>query len=322
MKRAAAPIPVLERLSELSELTRLRLARVLEAEELTVGELARVLGLPQSTVSRHLRVLADGGWLRRRSIATATLYRLVMDDLDPAARALWVTVREQTAAHSEFEEDARRLRAVLAERPQDSRAFFGRVAGDWSEVRRELFGRGFTAPGLLSLIPRNWTVADLGCGSGDAAEWLAPRVERVVAVDRSPEMLEAARARLAAFDNVELLEGELDALPLGDASVDAVVLSLVVHHLDEPESVLREAARALRRDRGGGVCLMIDMFAHDHVEYRERMGHAHLGFDDAVLRGLFGSSGFGEPSVAPLPPDPDGTGPGLFAAIARVRTDQ
>lgn len=319
MKRSPATNPVVERLADLCEPTRLRLIRVLEAEELTVGELARVLQLPQSTVSRHLRVLADGGWLRRRTLASATGYRLVLDDLEPGARGLWLSVREQLGEGGEFAEDARRVRAVLSERPVDSRSFFDRVAGEWAAVRRELFGRGFTAPALLSLIPPAWEVADVGCGTGEATEWLAPRVARVVAVDRSPEMLASARERLGALPGVEFVQGEAEALPLADASVDAVVLSLVLHHLEHPEGALREAARVLRTDRGGGVALVLDMAAHERREYRERMGHVHLGFAPEAIAALFADTGFQSPSVVALPTDPDGSGPGLFAASGRLR---
>ena len=56
--------PILEHLSALADPTRGRILLVLERQELTVSELCEVLRLPQSTTSRHLKVLADGGWIR------------------------------------------------------------------------------------------------------------------------------------------------------------------------------------------------------------------------------------------------------------------
>src|SRR5687768_605100 len=90
MKRTRNSTSLADLLAGLSEPVRLRLLRLLEAEELSVGELAKVVQLPQSTVSRHLKILSDGEWLARRSAGTATLYRLVHDDLSPAARGLWL----------------------------------------------------------------------------------------------------------------------------------------------------------------------------------------------------------------------------------------
>ena len=96
-------------LSALAESVRLRLLLVLEQEELLVGELANVVQLPQSTTSRHLKVLADAGLLKRRQAGPATLFKLVLDDLAPETRALWLAVRGQSGELSE--DDRQRLGA-------------------------------------------------------------------------------------------------------------------------------------------------------------------------------------------------------------------
>ncbi len=308
-------------LGQLGEPIRLRMLRVLEGQELTVGELASVLQLPQSTASRHLKTLTEGQWLRRRERGTMALYRLVLDDLQPAPRSLWSAARDEMLASGsvEFEADDHRLNSVLAERPLDSQAYFGRVAGKWDSIRQDLFGSRVLPSGVLSLIPPDWVVADLGCGTGNAAEWLAPRVREVIAVDQSPEMLAAARKRLGRFDNVRFVEGEVAALPLDRNSVDAAIAVLVVHHIANPVEMLSECARVLRTDRGGGVMSVVDMTEHSREDYRETMGHWHLGFSRERLVKMFAEAGFDAPAVVELPADPRATGPGLLAASARVR---
>jgi ArsR family transcriptional regulator len=319
MKRRAISIPVTDLIGALSEAIRLRVLRLLEAEELSVGEVAKVVQLPQSTISRHLKTLSDGGWLTKRSAGTATLYRLVLDDMSVGARSLWVAVRSQMDSLPELQEDERRLASVLAERRLDSQAFFGRVAGEWDAVRTRLFGASFTAAGLLALLRADWVVADLGCGTGNASELLAPHVERVIALDQSEPMLEAAKRRLGATSNIQFATGELGALPLKDRSVDAAVCVLVLHHMERPIEALREMRRVLRADRTGGVALVIDMMQHDRDEYRHTMGHTHLGFSAATIRGMFREAGFtNDVRVAILPSDPEGKGPGLFAASVRI----
>ncbi len=315
MKRTAPAIPATAMLAALSEPVRVRIVRLLEAEELSVGEVASVVQLPQSTVSRHLKVLAEAGWLARRAAGTATCYRVVLDDLQPFARAVWVAMRDETAGTADVEEDNRRLAAVLAERPTDSQAFFGRIAGEWDNLRRELFGDRFTPLALLSLLPREWTIADLGCGTANAAEWLAPRVGRVVAVDRSEAMLDAARKRLGKAKNVQFKAGDLERLPLAAASVDACVCVLVLHHLPEPEAALREMARVLRTGRRGGAALIVDMVEHGRTEYRHTMGHAHLGFSASRVREMYRGAGFEDVRVESLAAESTARGPGLFAAV-------
>lgn len=320
MKRSTDSIPLASSLSTLSDALRLRMLRVLEREELAVGEVAKIVQLPQSTVSRHLKTLAEGGWLSRRSEGTATLYRVVLDDLDTPMRSLWVTVRDSINEQPslELEADLRRLGHVVQARRTDSRAFFGRVAAEWQSVRESLFGHSFTAPGLLALLDPDWVVADLGCGSGDAARHLAPHVKSVLAVDQSEAMLETAAGLLGSHSNVELLCGDLEAVPLPDRSVDAAVVSLVLHHVENPQAVLAEAARVLRTSNNGGTLVVIDMLAHDRDEYRRTMGHVHLGFDPATIEQMLTEAGFARTRVHELPTQTDTRGPGLFVASARV----
>ncbi len=318
MKQAATDRAISDLLADLSDAVRLRMLSILEREELSVGEVAQVVQLPQSTVSRHLKTLSEGGWLRRRSAGPATLYRLSLDELEPAARDLWLAVRQQAEALAGAEEDRRRLGSVLAKRREDSIAFFGKLAGEWDELRQELFGTTFTADALLSLVPGEWVVADLGCGTGNAAEHIAPYVEHVIAVDQSEAMLEAARKRLRGAENVEYRVGTLEALPLPDESVDAATCLLVLHHVEDPLRVLREMRRVLRTYRGGGLAVIVDMVAHDRAEYREQLGHRHLGFDQREMERMLREAGFGRIRVRELPASPSGKGPGLFVAIARV----
>lgn len=314
MKRAADPSRITEQLAALSEGLRLRLCRVLESHELSVGEISRVVQIAQSTVSRNLKVLADAGWIEKRAEGTATMYRLVLDDLPAESRAVWLAVRDQLDRSGEphFAEDARRLTSVLAERTTDSVSFFGRVAGEWDDLRAELFGRSFTPWALLGLLPREWTVADIGCGTGNGAELLAPHVRQVVAVDQSGPMLEAARKRLARFSNVRFADGPLEALPLADSSVDAAICLLVLHHVKDVDDALRELSRVVRP---GGKALIVDMFEHDRSMYRNTMGHIHLGFTSDRMTSALTRAGFASCRVTPVPGEPDAKGPGLFAAV-------
>jgi len=311
-----------ECLGQLSDPIRLRMMRVLCAHELAVGELIRVIQIPQSSGSRHLKVLSEGGWVVKRSVGPATYYRVVLDELPMAMRGVWIAVRDGLDDDANSAGDDQRVRGVLSERVRDSSSFFGEHAGQWDGVRNDLFGRHFTDRALLSLIDPRWRVADLGCGTGNCTELLAPWVERVVAVDRSAEMLEGARTRLAnasiAHDHVEFIEGDLSKIPLANGSMDAAVCMLVIHHLDEPIKALREMRRVLSSERGGGVVLLVDMCEHTNDEYRRGMGHKHLGFSNNKVIGMFEEAGFEGIRINNLPPDVRSSGPPLFAAVARV----
>lgn len=311
---SVSPQVIFDRMAALADGTRSRVLLVLERHELSVGELCAVLQLPQSTVSRHLKVLADEGWVVSRAEGTSRRYRMMPDRLDSAAKRLWQLVREQVAGMPAADQDAQRVRSVLAERRSTSQEFFSSAAGQWDRVRAELFGQRADLRALLGLLDEEWSVGDLGCGTGQVAESLAPFVRQVIAVDDSSAMLAAARKRLSGLHNVEVRSGDLAALPVADGELDAAVLFLVLHHIGEPAQVLAEVARVLRP---GGRLLLVDMTPHDRAEYRQRMGHMWQGFSAEQVTAWLEAAGLGTVRYQPLPADPEAKGPTLFAASAR-----
>jgi ubiquinone/menaquinone biosynthesis C-methylase UbiE len=305
--------PVLTNLATLADPLRVRLLVILERHELAVSELCEVLQLPQSTVSRHLKTLADDGWVASRREGTSRLYSLAEDGRSQTSRQIWRLVRSQVAATAAAQLDVRRLGSVLASRRDTSQKFFSTAAGQWDKLRDDLFGSVFQAQSLFALIDPALIVADLGCGTGRTSELLAPHVGQVIAIDASAEMLHTARARLAPYPNARVEAGALEALPLEDASVDAACLTLVLHHVSDPASVLSEAARVLKP---GGRLIMTDMLPHGREEYRQQMGHVWLGFSDAQLARYTTAAGFATMRVVPLQPEPKAKGPALFNAVA------
>jgi SAM-dependent methyltransferase len=112
-------------------------------------------------------------------------------------------------------------------------------------------GLGCGAP-LAALAPRpGEVVLDLGSGAGLDVFLAAPAVGstgRVIGVDMTPEMLAKARehAVRAGHTNVEFREGRLEALPVEDASVDAVTSNCVINLVPDKTAVFQEIARVLR----------------------------------------------------------------------------
>lgn len=309
----ADPRRLTAQLAILSEMTRLRLLRILEKAELSVGDLATVLQLPQSTISRHLKVLLENEWLSRRAEGTMSRYALAVADLHQSTQHLWSVIATELGETAQIRQDAHRLEELLAARRTDTISYFGRVGGEWDAVRQELFGSAFIDIALLGLLPPHWVIADLGCGTGNITVRLAPLVKRVHAVDLSPQMLSAARKRARDLGNVEFHRADVSSLPLPDASVDAAMLSLILHHVEHPEAAIREAARILNP---GGRLLIIDMLEHDRQEYRRTMGHRWLGFTPGAIEHWLEHAGLTNARSRRLPADAQAKGPDLFAAVA------
>lgn len=117
-------------------------------------------------------------------------------------------------------------------------------------------------PVALAGLREGEVVVDLGSGGGLDVFLAGPRVGaagRVIGVDMTPEMLSQARRAVAAYrarsglDNVEFRLGEIENLPLADASVDVVISNCVINLSPDKPRVWREIARVLRP--GGRVAV-------------------------------------------------------------------
>lgn len=301
-------------MAALADPIRCRMLLPLERHELTVNEICSVLQLPQSTVSRHLKTLADDGWVVSRRDGTSRFYGMAMQDLDPGAQRLWLLIREQITGTNGAEQDERRLKSVLARRRSKSEEFFASASGQWDRLRSELFGDRFDLHALLALIDPTLTVGDLGCGTGHLSELIAPHVAKVVAVDGSTDMVQAARKRLKGLHQVDVRRGDMEALPIDDDQLDVAITALVLHHVPEPARALGEMHRVLRR---GGRVMVADMLPHDRVEYQQQMGHVWLGFSEKTMKKFLEGAGFERVSITTLPADEAAKGPSLFVATAR-----
>jgi len=89
--------------------------------------------------------------------------------------------------------------------------------------------------------------------------------------------------------NVTWKRGELEKLPIRDASVDVALLSQALHHAVDPQRALAEAARIVVP---GGRVLVLDLREHHEAWVRDRLGDRWLGFTDERLTALLAGAGF------------------------------
>jgi ArsR family transcriptional regulator len=271
----------------LGEEVRLRLLRVLSRERLNVPELTGVLGLAQSGVSRHLGLLKDAGLVAEEPAGGFTYYRLDTGATRGRLAGLWSHLQAQfdeAGASAAARADDARLQEVLRQRRENFETH-GTDAGQlvpgrsWAAWARAL---GHLLPAL--------DVADIGCGDGhltiEAARW----ARRVFAIDRSAAVLQRARAlaRRHGASNIVWKRGEIERIPLPDASVDVAMLSQALHHAADPSAALAEAVRILRP---GGRALLLDLRPHDQSWVKDRLGDHWLGFSDDVLGSMMRGAG-------------------------------
>ena len=188
--------------------------------------------------------------------------------------------------------DLARLAAVRAERARAAALYFAEHAEEWDAIRSLHVPEAEVESAMARLFGTRplGRLLDVGTGTGRMAELFGSGATSVLAVDRSPDMLRLARAKLPAEESEKfrLMVGDFNDLPLDDGMVDTAILHQVLHYAPAPDRVVAEVARVLAPD---GVLMIVDFAPHDLEELRTRAAHARLGFSDDQIMAWFAQNG-------------------------------
>jgi ArsR family transcriptional regulator len=286
----------------LGDPTRLRIIHLLRAMELAVGEIAQVVGQSQPRVSRHVRILAEAGLVERRKEGNWVFLRLGKDAALAPYLALFDRIEPSQAEHLWQQADLARLAAVRADRSRAAESYFAEHAEEWDAIRSLHVAEADVETAMTALLVQEpiGHLLDIGTGTGRMIELFGPEAEQVTALDRSPDMLRLARAKLPedAGDKYALVLGDFGELPMERGSVDTVVLHQVLHYAQAPEAAIAEAARVTAAQ---GRVLIADFAAHEREELRLRDQHARLGFSNEQIENWFAQAGLDLERVESLP---------------------
>ncbi|MGB0670444.1 MAG: ArsR/SmtB family transcription factor [Rhodospirillales bacterium] len=279
-------------LKAVAEPTRLRLLQLCGLADLTVTDLTGLLGQSQPRVSRHLKLMVESGLLERHREGSFAYFRLTAGagSLGSALLALL------PAADNQLHADRQRLETVIAERGRRAESYFRDNAERWDEIRKLTVREDEVERVLLDLLESGSqpvrSLLDIGTGTGRILQLLAPKVDRALGVDRSPEMLRIARAALDrdGLRQATVQQGTLDLLPGGapGPGFDLAVMHQVLHYAEQPADAIQEAARVLNPD---GRLVIVDFESHDRDSLREEHAHRWLGFRREAVTGWMKRAG-------------------------------
>jgi len=263
---------------------------LVEREELSVAELQEILGMGQSRISTHLAQLKNAGLVEDRRNGKSILYRLKHGVQSNGFSQMLGVLRQAAAEIPEAEQDSEALRLALRRRQDKMRAYFDELAGKFG--RNYVPGRSWQglAETLLTLMPP-MVIADLGAGEGTFSQLLARRSKKVIAVDNSEKMVEYGQelARKHGVKNLEYRKGDLEEVPIRDATVDLAFFSQALHHAQHPERAVAEAWRILKP---GGRIVVLDLLRHSYEEARELYADLWLGFTEVEVTRYLRQAGF------------------------------
>ena len=141
-------------------------------------------------------------------------------------------------------------------------------------------GLGCGNPVALASLKEGETVLDLGSGAGFDSFLAAQKVGekgRVIGVDMTPEMIKKAKenAKKGNYRNVEFRLGEIENLPLADASVDVIISNCVINLSPDKERVFRESFRVLTL--GGRLMISDIVLLRELPDYIRKSIEAYIG---------------------------------------------
>ena len=278
----------------LSDPTRVRLLCLLREEELSVSEIEEILGMAQSRISSQLAQLRNAELVRDRRDGKRAYYA-IHPRLVPSVQKLVIAACDAAGAEPELQEDQANLQRTLQKRRAHQEQYFNLIAGKLG--KNYCPGRSWEAIGHLALrFAPHIEIADLGAGEGLISQLLARRAAKVWCIDNSPRMVEVG-TELAAKNGLANLVyklGDIENVPLADASVDMAILSQALHHAQHPQTAIDEAARILRP---GGQLLLLDLKAHNFEKAHDLYADVWLGFSENALHGFLRQAGLDQVEV-------------------------
>ncbi len=282
----------------LGDETRLRILILISQTPLNVSELTAIIGMAQSGISRHLSHLKKMKLIQEHKEGIWTYYQLAQkESLDSELHLLWDFLRDQLSSMKDPNNDRVRLHEILRQREGTTGGLNeqllepGQSWYAWSCLLGVLLGQNGKGKSGFDSGTSDLEIIDLGCGDGTLTVEMAKFAKRVIGVDFNPDILASARQRVdrLGLKNVNLLVEDVSNLSLPSESLDAVFFSQSLHHLDDPESGLREAARILRP---GGQVLIMELASHNEDWVLEKLGHKWFGFEKESLMDYMHKAGF------------------------------
>jgi ArsR family transcriptional regulator len=264
---------------------RLNVLRALSHDSFGVLELSQIFAIGQSGMSHHLKVLAQAGLVATRREGNAIFYRRALPQPERLGGTLHAALLDEVDQLELPDPVQAGIACVQEQRAAASREFFSKMAQKFQAQQDLIAGLSQYGDSVLALIetlpwPADATALEIGPGDGSFLPDLAKRFQRVRAVDNNPAMLELARQRCIdrGLENVTLALA--DVLDVQQPQADCVIVNMVLHHFEHPESAIHRLSSFVAP---GGCLVVTELCSHDQSWAREACGDIWLGFEQDDL---------------------------------------
>lgn len=279
---------ILNAIKALADETRIRILNLLSFGALNVNEIVDVLEMGQSRISRHLKILSDASLVQSNREGTWVYYSLTEQaSFSFDLKELILSYKEDLPNR---ESDQQKVSYLFKNREEKSSSYFDKVAKNYENLQKQVLNPEVYRKQIISYLPSKLnTILDLGCGTGELFPYLLKKSKSVLGIDSSSEMIREAKSNFSKNKNIKLIESPLETIPVQKNSADAVIASMVLHHISNPPLVLSEANRVLKEN--GTLCI-VDLKKHDKEFMRDNFSDLWLGFELPLLKNWLSTNGF------------------------------
>ncbi len=267
------------------DMLRTDILQLLRRDSFAVLELSEILGIAQPALSHHLKILLNAGLVAQRREGNKIFYRRALIAPQCPLADLMGGIFGTLDALPLCQALQKGIDRVYSSRSKISQNYFTTHAAEFRAHQARISIADVYAEGVADMITASRcmhrALLEVGPGSGDMLSLLAPRFDKVLAIDNSQAMLAQTREELkqAGIENVLLMLSDIDTLE-DIQPVDAIVIGMVLHHLPSPDRFFQQARCMLN---SGGVLVVVELCHHDQTWVQEACGDLWLGFEAEEL---------------------------------------
>lgn len=175
-----------------------------------------------------------------------------------------------------------------------SESYFNEIAEDWDSMQKSFFTEEAREFAIRKIQPQKGRVyLDMGAGTGYMTEALLKQEVEVLAVDQSEAMLKKLASKFR-HKSLTLIQADANHIPLDGEQVDGVFANMFLHHVEDPQAVLQELYRILKK---GGTLMLTDLKEHNHEFLVLEQQDVWMGFGKEDLIKWMGMAGFTEVDI-------------------------
>lgn len=177
---------------------------------------------------------------------------------------------------------------------------FSEKAGEWDKVpwKRDLAEQAYLKIREEMAINREWTLADIGGGTGLFTLKFLNDVKNLVVIDTSESMLAILREKIGHFslEGISIVDSEYDGETFPGESVGLFISMMTLHHIPDLPKLFKDVRKALAPH---GKIAFIDLKKEPGDFHNEGVEYFHKGFEEEEIRDMLKEAGFSSISVRP-----------------------